>query len=136
MTPLLLLTHGEFGALLLRAAEGMYGPQASALALALDSDETRESFIQRVQEAAAQLGRPPLVLVDLACGTPWNAALLAGLAVEGEVLGGLSLPLLLEALSLRQAMDPKALGAELAQRGAQCFARASELLKRGQGDCA
>lgn len=135
MTPLLILTHGDFGLLLLQAAEGMYGPQAAALALALAPDETRESFIQRVQEAVTRLGRPPLVLVDLACGTPWNAALMAGLAEQGEVMAGLNLPLLLESLSLREGLDAKALGNELAQRGAQCFTRASELLKQGQGEC-
>lgn len=133
MTPLLILTHGEFGLLLLKAAEGMYGPQSGALALGLGPDETREDFVARVQAAVAQLGEPPLVLVDLACGTPWNAALLAGLADQGEVLAGLSLPMLLESLGLRSDLAPKPLAAELSRRNAQCVCTAGELLKRGEG---
>ncbi len=135
MTPLLILTHGEFGPLLLRAAEGMYGPQEKALALGLAPDETREAFIERVKAAAAQLGQPPLVLVDMACGTPWNSALLAGQAEQGEVLAGLSLPLLLESLSLRGRLEPRALAAELSARGAECFCRASQLLPGKEGNC-
>lgn len=134
MTPLLLLTHGEFGPLLLKAAEGMYGPQTAVAALGLGPDEGREAFIGRVARAARALGAPPLVLVDLACGTPWNAALLAGLAEEGEVLAGLNLPLLLEALGLRQRLGPRELAAELCGRMPQCFCRASEMLGRGPGE--
>lgn len=136
MTPLLILTHGEFGALLLKAAESMYGPQASAMALGLGLDESREDFMDRVAAAARELGRPPLVMVDMACGTPWNAAVLGGLAANGEVLGGLSLPILLEALSLRAENDPKQLALELCQRGAQSLCRASQMMKDSPGGCA
>jgi mannose/fructose-specific phosphotransferase system component IIA len=136
MTPLLILTHGDFGPLLLQAAQGMYGPQEAVAALGLGPDETREAFLERVRAAAAGLKAPPLVLVDLACGTPWNSALLAGLGEQGEVLAGLSLPLLLEALGLRAAMEPRSLALELSLRGPQCFARASHLMARGEGGCA
>jgi mannose/fructose-specific phosphotransferase system component IIA len=132
-TPLLILTHGEFGPVLLKAAEGMYGPQGSAAALGLGPLETREDFGARVQAAVAQLGAPPLVLVDLACGTPWNVAMLQGLAGAGEIMAGLSLPLLLEALGLRDAMDAKAIAVELEQRAPQTYCRASEMIAQGRG---
>lgn len=136
MTPLLLLTHGEFGPVLLQAAEGMYGPQASAAALGLGAQETREDFGARVKAAVDKLGGQPLVLVDLACGTPWNVALLQGLAIGGEVMAGLSLPLLLETLGLREGLEAKAIAAELEQRVPQTFCRASEMLRQGRnGAC-
>jgi len=76
------------------------------------------------------------VLVDLACGTPWNVAVLDGCANLGEVLAGLNLPLLLESLELRQTLDAKALGEELKLRGAQSFVQASRLIaERGNGSC-
>jgi PTS system sorbose-specific IIA component len=132
MTPLLLLTHGEFGPVLLQAAEGMYGPQSSAIALGLSPQETREDYGVRVQAALAKLGGQPLVLVDLACGTPWNVAMLQGLADQGEVMAGLSLPFLLEALGLRDRLDAKAMALELELRAPQSYCRASELIRQGR----
>jgi mannose/fructose-specific phosphotransferase system component IIA len=137
MTPLLILTHGEFGPVLLKSAEAMYGPQREAAALALAPDETREAFAARVAEAVAALSSCPLVLVDLACGTPWNVALLEGCADKGEVLAGLSLPLLLETLGLRETMSPRDLAKEVARMAPQTFVRASEMLSRDPpGGCA
>ena len=136
MTPLLILTHGEFGPLLLRAAEAMFGPQAQAQALALGAEETREAFQARVHAARAGLEGCPLVLVDLACGTPWNVAVLDGCAQDGEVLAGLSLPMLLEALELRASADPRALAAELVGRAPGALSRASVLIAGGgAGSC-
>jgi mannose/fructose-specific phosphotransferase system component IIA len=134
MTPLLLLTHGEFGPFLLKAAECMYGPQDAVAALALAPDETPESFGARIRAARAAWSRPPLVLVDMACGTPWNVAVSQG-CTDGEVLAGLSLPLLLEAIGLRGSLEARPLAAELCARAPQSLVRASELLK-GQGGCA
>jgi mannose/fructose-specific phosphotransferase system component IIA len=136
MTPLLILTHGDFGGLLLRSAEQMFGPQTDCAALALAPDEPREHYMARVKQAASAWSEAPLAIVDLACGTPWNSALLAGLHPDAEVLAGLSLPLLLEALELRAEMPAKALAEELAKRGAESFTRASALRPDGPGNCA
>lgn len=130
MTPLLILTHGDFGAVLLKSAEAMVGTQADALALALGPDESREDFSLRVREAVRKLPSCPLVLVDIACGTPWNVALLEGCAKEGEVLAGLSLPLLMEAVVLRQTLGPRELGQEVVRQAPQTFVRASEMLAK------
>ena len=136
MTPLLILTHGDFGPVLLRSTEHMYGLQEGAIALGLNPDETREDFAARVRAALAALKARPLVLVDLACGTPWNVALLEGCAASGgEVLAGLSMPLLLEAMGLRATHGPVALAAELARLAPQALVRSSELLP-GAGGCA
>jgi len=139
MTPLLILTHGEFGPVLLKAAESMYGRQDGVLALALSPDETSESFSLRVRQARASLEGCPLVLVDLACGTPWNVALMEGCAQSGgDVLAGLSLPLLLEAMGMRESHAPKEMAAELIRRAPQIFVCAAELLARNDqpGACA
>jgi PTS system mannose-specific IIA component len=137
MTPLLILTHGDFGPVLLKAAESMFGPQADAVALGLGPDETREDFQARVHAARLGLSSEPLVLVDLACGTPWNVAVLDGCADQGEVLAGVNLPMLLESLELRQGLGPKPLAQELTVRAGQAFVRASRLIaERGDGSCA
>jgi mannose/fructose-specific phosphotransferase system component IIA len=138
MTPLLILTHGEFGAVLLGSAELMLGRQDGAIALALSPDETREDFAARVDRARADLKEKPLVLVDIACGTPWNVALMQGCAVDGgEILAGLSMPLLLEAMGLRATLSPRDLAAELVRLCPHSFARAAEYLAGdATGGCA
>ena len=130
MTPILILTHGEFGAALLKAAEAMLGPQAQAQALSLRLDETREDFSARVCESIKALPSPPLALVDIACGTPWNVAVSAGCASQGDVLAGVSMPLLMEALTLRETLGPVELAAELKRRAPEGLQRAAELLAR------
>jgi len=138
MTPLLILTHGEFGAVLLGAAEHMLGRQEGTIALALAPDEIREDFAVRVNKARADLKERPLVLVDIACGTPWNVALMQGCAVDGgEILAGLSLPMLLEAMGLRATLAPRELAAELVRLCPHTFARAAEFLAGdASGGCA
>ena len=134
MTPVLILTHGEFGPAMLKAAEAMLGPQAQAQALALGLDETREDFALRVCRAMEGLDGEPLALVDIACGTPWNVAVSSGCTAKGDVLAGLSLPLLMEALDLRKTLGPRELAAELKKRGLEALQRAAELLARNAED--
>ena len=129
MTPLLLLTHGDFGARLLEAASAMLGPQPSVLALGLALEEDREAYRSRLRAARAQLGGALLYLVDLPGGPRWNTALALDTLKEGdEVVSGLSLPLLLEALHSRATADPRRLGEMLVERAAQGVWRASARL--------
>ena len=134
MTPLLILTHGDFGSALLGAATAMMGPQKQIVALALGLDETRDTFAVRVAEEIAKFPSQPLALVDIACGTPWNVAVLGGCCKQGDVLAGVSLPILLEALTLRESLGPVQLAIELKKRAPDCLQRAVELLARpGEG---
>src|SRR6187431_2803836 len=129
MTPLLLITHAAFGAELLKAAVGMLGPQERVVALSLDLQDDRDAFAQRVIEAKASLGGPSLMLVDLPGGTPWNVALRLAAAGQGdEVVSGLSLPLLLEALQGREGLSPLALGERLVAGSSQGVWRAGSVL--------
>ena len=134
MTPILILTHGDFGSALLKAAEAMLGPQAQIQALALGLDETREDFGARTAKAMAAFEAAPLALVDIACGTPWNVAVMEGCTQRGDVLAGLSLPLLMEALTLRDTLGPTDLAIELKKRAADGLQRAGELLAQPRED--
>ncbi len=114
MVPLLILTHGEFGPLLLKAAQGMLGVTPAVQALGLALDESREAFAGRVELALSQLGPGTLVLVDIAGGTPWNTALAPTLKQGGDLLAGISLPVLIEALQRTpQASSADGLAQEL-----------------------
>src|SRR5262245_23809762 len=98
MTPLLIVTHLDFGQRLLAAAESMLGPQEACRAISLSPQMGREDLMDEIGRARSLWPGDALVLVDVVGGTPWNAAMALGLGEQGEVLGGLSLPLLIEAL--------------------------------------
>ena len=134
MTPLLLITHAAFGAELLKAAVVMLGPQPGTMALSLELQDDRKAFAQRVEQARQDLGPPLLMLVDLPGGTPWNVAVsLAAAGLGDEVVSGLSLPLLLEALQGREGLGPQALGERLVSGSSQGVWRAGAMIGKKDG---
>ena len=105
MIGVLILSHGATGADLLATAAHMTGaapPHAAALGVARDADP--EAVLLQARELLAQLddGSGVLVLTDMFGATPGNIAvqLLADGRVEG--VAGLSLPMLVRALSGRE----------------------------------
>jgi PTS system mannose-specific IIA component len=125
---ILIVTHGNFGTAMLRACERMLGAQERCASIELTEGMGREDLAALIAAKRAGLG-PCLVLVDMLGGTPWNAALAGGLDPDAEVLAGLSLPLLLEAVSLREKLAPRALASALARAAGASFAQASVLLE-------
>ena len=112
---------------MLSACERMLGPQARCAAITLEEGMGRDDLAALIQARLAELG-PSLVLVDMLGGTPWNAALSKGLPEGVEVMAGLSMPLLLEALELRDSLEAPRLGALLKAKGAAAVALASQML--------
>ncbi|TAK49121.1 MAG: PTS sugar transporter subunit IIA [Betaproteobacteria bacterium] len=105
MIGVLILTHGATGAdLLATAAQVLGAPPPRAIALGVARDEDPEAVLARARELLAQLddGSGVLVLIDMFGATPGNVAvrLLADGRVEG--VAGLSLPMLVRALSGRE----------------------------------
>lgn len=112
---------------MLQACERMLGPQDRCVALELSESMGKDELAGLIEAALAKLG-PALIMVDMLGGTPWNAALLKGLPEGVEILSGLSLPLLLEALALRDSLEAPRLGAALKAKGREASVLASELL--------
>jgi PTS system ascorbate-specific IIA component len=105
MIGVLLITHGATGEDLLATATQMLGaepPQVAALGVVRDEDP--EALVARARALIGQIddGAGVLVLTDMFGATPCNVAtrLLADGRIEG--VSGLSLPMLVRALSGRQ----------------------------------
>jgi PTS system mannose-specific IIA component len=131
MTGIIIITHGPFGAEMLAACGRMLGPQPKCAAVALEEGMGGQDLAALIEARLGEFG-PSLLMVDMLGGTPWNASLLRGLPAGCEVLAGLSLPLLIEALSLRGSLDPLGLGRELKARASSTVATASALMKDGR----
>lgn len=126
-TAIIIATHGNFGAAMLAACERMLGPQERCACIELSEDMGSQDLAARINAKRAEFG-DCLVLVDMLGGTPWNAALAQGLPAGDDILAGFSMPLLLEALSLRHSLGPRQLAGALMGKAKAAVVSASTLI--------
>lgn len=106
MVSVVILTHGEFGAYLLDAAEDIVGISRSQPVIAVKISgrlpllEVRAKITQALEQAQGLSGGDGvLVLCDMLGGTPCNEALLAARAKPNiEILSGVNLYMAVSAL--------------------------------------
>lgn len=127
MTGILVVSHGSLAAGLLDAAALFFGKQAQLSALTLLGGDDTQEFRARMEKAVAELdcGDGVLILADLFGGTPCNCAM-ALQSASVQVVSGVNLSMLMEALSLREAppLDIRAVAAA-ARDGVVITAQAS-----------
>jgi PTS system mannose-specific IIA component len=130
MVGLVVATHGQLAAELLRTAESIVGPVPSATAVSVDSatsvEEARARLATAIHKVGAD-GEGVLVLTDMFGGTPANLAL-TFLDEQIEVVTGVNLPMLMKLSSNRGG--GLAAAAELATlQGQKNITLASALLR-------
>jgi mannose PTS system EIIA component len=130
MVGLVVATHGQLAAELLRTAEGIVGPVPSAAAVSIDSSTSVEEARARLATAIHKVGidgEGVLVLTDMFGGTPANLAL-TFLDEQIEVVTGVNLPMLMKLAGTRG--NGLAAAAELATtHGQKNITLASALLR-------
>ena len=130
MVGLVVATHGQLAAELLRTAESIVGPVPCATAVSVDSatsvEEARARLATAIHKVGAD-GEGVLVLTDMFGGTPANLAL-TFLDEQIEVVTGVNLPMLMKLSSSRGS--GLAAAAELATaQGQKNITLASALLR-------
>lgn len=113
MINILVVTHGEFGAYLVEAAEGIVGPQGPGVRCVGISPRMPVSEVRdRIRNAIRELQTPAglVILTDMPGGTPCNVAMplskdLAGVAV----ISGVNLYMLVTAFNHRRGASMEAL---------------------------
>ncbi len=130
MVGLVVATHGQLAAELLRTAESIVGQVPSASAVSVDSTTSVEEARARLATAIHRVGADGegvLVLTDMFGGTPSNLAL-TFLDEQIEVVTGVNLPMLMKLASSRGS--GLAAAAELATaHGQKNITLASALLR-------
>lgn len=104
MVHIILACHGDAALGMLSAAEMICGKQNNTTALSLRPGMSAEQFGKLINDAVKQLGLQDeaLVFTDFVGGTPSNQALRQLLYKENiEIITGLNLPMLLEAIFSR-----------------------------------
>ena len=133
MIGILLITHGQLGQEILKCAESVVGKQAAVRVLGLDAAEGPDAFQKKIQVALGEMASPAgvLVLADMMGGTPCNVALrqCRDPRFHYELVTGVSLPMLLSALSNRHYMPLEQLAQKLVEDAARNVARPIQKLR-------
>ena len=112
---ILLLSHGPFCQALLESARMIAGEAVNVVALPLFENASIEDYGNTAVETFKSMPDGSIVLFDLASGTPFNQMMMKSNGEAFPGLCGMSLPVLLEAITMREAMQGEELIAFLAE---------------------
>ena len=121
MVNILVITHGDFGAYLVEAAEGIVGPQGDGvqsvgISARVGLPEARSRIAHAVEELSS--GNGLVVATDMPGGTPSNIAMpLARGDNKIAVVSGVNLYMLIAAFNNRTATDPERLAETMVAAG-------------------
>jgi mannose PTS system EIIA component len=133
MFGIVIVTHGQLGDALIGAAEFILGRRPEAVEsisidLSENAEKLRAKIAQGIKEVQGQKGA--LILTDMFGGTPSNLSY--SFLEEGriEVLAGVNLPILIQAVNLREKnIELGQLAADLEVFGKKSISLASGILK-------
>lgn len=102
MVGIIAISHGPFSKALIKSVEMLYGKQDKVEAISLDQGESMESLNNRINEIIKEFQvNEVLIMVDLLGGTPYNASSIEIENSNINVITGLNMPMILEALLFR-----------------------------------
>lgn len=103
MVALIIAAHGAMAPQLLASAEMIAGPAKDAEAVTFTASEGPDDLLAKYEAAYQKLGPDVLFLVDLFGGSPFNAAArFAGTHPGTDVVTGVNLPMLIDAITARR----------------------------------
>lgn len=130
---ILIVTHGDFGAELLNAAELVLGKQEKCQHISVDVSRDVDNTVSAIRKAIKETdsGSGVLILTDLFGGSPTTLSLSLLKTEDIEVVTGVNLPMLIKALQSRTEEISK-LASDVSAAGKQGIVVAGEML-RGKG---
>jgi len=130
--PILLISHNGLADSLKHASVMIMGEQQNIGTVSLEEGDGLSNFISKVQQAITELKdteKGIIFLVDIPCGTPWNAAVAVKREID-HIIAGINLPLLLETLNYRnQYEEIEKILTESLDKKNQCFSYLGSLEK-------
>lgn len=116
---IILLSHGPFAVSLVDTAKMLFGESENIAAYSLepgdDIDKYREAFVETINE----FPEGSMILVDLFGGTPCNQVMRYIQETEKplEVVGGMNLPMLVNAVLAREGISGKDFSLDTVENG-------------------
>jgi len=132
MIGIVVVTHSQLGKALIEAAEFIVGSRPErVVSVSIDLNQNVDKLREKVAAGIKKAGREEgiLLLTDMFGGTPSNISY--SFLEEGrvEVLSGVNLPILVQALNSRAKMGLSELAASLETFGRKSITLASGILK-------
>ncbi|MCB4792479.1 MAG: PTS mannose transporter subunit IIAB [Elusimicrobia bacterium] len=128
MIKVIVITHGQLGAEILRTAESIVGKQENAVILTLTPQESLSTMVEKVGQALKDIdGNGALILTDMLGGTPCNACLPFCNTKNIEVITGVNLYMILSSFINRNHMDLKDLASKVINDGKKSINNAKEI---------
>ncbi len=132
MIGIVIVTHSQLGEALIGAAEFIIGSRPESIEsvsidLSENAEKLREKIARGIKKVKEQEG--VIILTDMFGGTPSNLSY--SFLEEGhiEVLAGVNLPILIQAVNTRKKMELDQLAANLETFGKKSISLASGILK-------
>lgn len=132
MIGVIVMTHGNLGKELIRAAELIKGEMKGVLPVSVDATKGVEDLKKEITAALkkADSGHGVLILTDLFGGTPSNISLSFLKRNKIEVVTGVNLPMLLKVPNARTEMKLAEFADSIAEYGRKNIYLASAILDR------
>ena len=132
MIGIVIVTHSQLGDALIEAAEFIIGKKSEALvSVSIDLNESAEVLRAKIAKGIKKVKSKDgvLILTDMFGGTPSNLSY--SFLEEGhiEVISGVNLPILIQAVNTRKKMDLIKLAVKLEKFGKKSISLASSILK-------
>ena len=131
---LIVITHGEFGAYLIEAAEGIVGAQGEGLknvsiSPRMTLERVKEAVAQAIEEMRSEDGL--IFLIDMPGGTPMNVVLpLAKDIQKSAVICGVNINMMTSAFAYRASLDFDRLSAKIIEDGRKAICEVKSLLMK------
>ena len=132
MIGIVIVTHNRLGDALVESAEFVIGSRPKSIAsVSIDLNQSAEKLRKKITDGIKKVDEKDgiIILTDMFGGTPSNLSY--SFLDEGriEVLSGVNLPILVQAINTREKMDLAKLGTKLEKFGKKSISLASGILK-------
>ncbi len=132
MIGIVIVTHSQLGEALIGAAEFIIGRRPESIeSVSIDLSESAEKLREKIARGIKKVKEQEgvIILTDMFGGTPSNLSY--SFLEEGriEVLSGVNLPILIQAVNTRKKMELDQLAANLEAFGKKSISLASGILK-------
>ena len=116
---IILLSHGPFAVSLVETAGMLFGDAENIAAYTLDPGDDIDYFRESFVEALNEFPEGTIIMVDLFGGTPCNQVMRYVQETEKplEVVAGMNLPMLVNALMARESMSGKEFSMDAVSNG-------------------
>ncbi|MBN2645177.1 MAG: PTS sugar transporter subunit IIA [Desulfuromonadaceae bacterium] len=131
MIGLVIATHGELAAELLRTTMSIIGPVPQAKTFSISRTVDMDLLLQQLAEAVDEVndsGEGVLIMTDMFGGTPANLAARFLSNPVVEIVNGINLPLLLKFCSSRESMPVHVLAEFLKKYGQKSIVNTRDIL--------